>query len=615
MADFNKGDRIVKMSGVNAGKYGTINSISDSGTLNVTFDGERLPRFCDPERCGKIGLNAKFKVGDKVKHKTNGLTGIVEGRATEPGNYNVRSEGRVFMWDEDDLVLANACAANAKFKVGDRVWFKAPVTGAKVTAKITATLGGEKYGFVDDDGIQGTIEGNAIYPLNSTAANATFKVGDRVRHGNVMYISKTNEDRLVGTITRWDDDRGMWEVKFKGDPKPVYWSSKEMVKYNSRACNRASVYEYGVGDTVKLRSGRTGEVLSKYVDKDGNLSIEINLNGTRYAVSADMVDSVVKNSRACNDRVKGHFVWFAPWNGRAGEAADEIVAKVPGAKREGANIVRVKDADSAATVYALFRKAKVPTRDLNIGFNSSRACNAEITPELRRAYDEWQKAKAKFDKWWNPDRRLSERPPKSADATKKGLEFAAVFKKVTGKLTPNGYGSMTLEQMVDAVSKNACRNASIDDEFPKLKAMGKANAEKYLKDNSQSLIDKYGYPEFVKLAKKIQSIRLKPIKKGRFAGKSGDMTYYVDYTADSMHASRYGKDGTNVTEIQVTGPYVMDPDGKERRHILYYYRSGTESIPAQSSEVRSLVSSIMRGPNVVKQGDAAFAWNACGEDK
>lgn len=213
MAEFTAGDRVVKMSGIAAGKYGTVNSVREDGTLNVTFDGERMARFCDPERCGKVAANAKFKVGDRVK--------------------------------------------------------------------------------------------------------------------------------------------------------------------NARACNRASVYEYGVGDTVKLRSGRTGEVLSKYVDKDGNLSIEINLNGTRYAVSADMVDCVVKTARACN---------------------------------------------------------------------------AEITPELRRAYDEWQKAKAKFNKWWNPDRRLSERPPKDADETKKSLEFAAVFKKVTGKLTPSGYGSMTLEQMVDAVS-------------------------------------------------------------------------------------------------------------------------------------------------------------------
>ena len=58
MAEFKVGDRIVKMSGVAAGKYGTVNSVSDNGTLNVTFDGERLSRFCDPERCGKVAANA-----------------------------------------------------------------------------------------------------------------------------------------------------------------------------------------------------------------------------------------------------------------------------------------------------------------------------------------------------------------------------------------------------------------------------------------------------------------------------------------------------------------------------------------------------------------------------
>jgi hypothetical protein len=106
-------------------------------------------------------------------------------------------------------------------------------------------------------------------------------------------------------------------------------------------------------------------------------------------------DSKMKLANSCarNDRVKGHFVWFAPWNGRAGEAADEIVAKVPGAKREGANIVRVKDADSAATVYALFRKAKVPTRDLNIGFNSSSACNAKACKNAKFIKGDFVKVK------------------------------------------------------------------------------------------------------------------------------------------------------------------------------------------------------------------------------
>ena len=61
MAEFKAGDRVVKMSGTAAGKYGTVNSVGEHGTLNVTFDGERLPRFCDPDRCGKVAANADIR--------------------------------------------------------------------------------------------------------------------------------------------------------------------------------------------------------------------------------------------------------------------------------------------------------------------------------------------------------------------------------------------------------------------------------------------------------------------------------------------------------------------------------------------------------------------------
>lgn len=62
MAEFKAGDRVVKMSGTGAGKYGTVNSVMDNGTLNVTFDGERLPRYCDPMRCGQVATNARKTV-------------------------------------------------------------------------------------------------------------------------------------------------------------------------------------------------------------------------------------------------------------------------------------------------------------------------------------------------------------------------------------------------------------------------------------------------------------------------------------------------------------------------------------------------------------------------
>lgn len=264
MAEFTAGDRVVKMSGIAAGKYGTVNSVREDGTLNVTFDGERMARFCDPERCGKVAANAKFKVGDKISYTVFGQTKtgtVVEVAEKFHSEYGNEHEGeQTYMVDfgkkpytktwESRMTLANSRACNATFKVGDRAWYKEPSTGEKIEITITGVSGND-YEYVTSDGIKGRTvgySGKGLYPLNA------------------------------------------------------------------------------------------------------------------------------------------------------------------------------------------------------------RSCNAEITPELRKAYDEWQKAKAKFDKWWNPDRRLSERPPKDADEAKKGLEFAAVFKKVTGKLTPNGYGKMTLEQMVNAVS-------------------------------------------------------------------------------------------------------------------------------------------------------------------
>lgn len=133
MAEFRTGDRIVKMSGTGAGRYGIVNSVGENGTLNVTFDGERLPRFCDPERCGLIATNAKFKIGDKVKYvgRKNGApygkTLTVVREPDNLGRYIVRwesdhsgfmavgSEGFV---SENEIVAANSRARNSIFKVG-----------------------------------------------------------------------------------------------------------------------------------------------------------------------------------------------------------------------------------------------------------------------------------------------------------------------------------------------------------------------------------------------------------------------------------------------------------------------------------------------------------------
>ena len=150
MADFSKGDRVVKMSGNRAGRYGTVNSVMENGTLNVTFDGERIPKWCDPARCGQVAANAKFKVGDKVvwlhfhsdslsnetirdvwKDGTYRVdSGLVSERELYPGHVAKEAEGVTGMrdigggrfasphlpnkwFDLNGRVGANACAANA----------------------------------------------------------------------------------------------------------------------------------------------------------------------------------------------------------------------------------------------------------------------------------------------------------------------------------------------------------------------------------------------------------------------------------------------------------------------------------------------------------------------
>lgn len=133
MADFGKGDRIVKMSGVAAGRYGTVNGVCDDGTLNVTFDGERLPRYCDPMRCGKVAANATFKKGDRViwKGRFGTVRGVVERPTLAPGSYYIKLTDDVRITPTQRLVdhsapaseltLANARAANREFAPGDKV--------------------------------------------------------------------------------------------------------------------------------------------------------------------------------------------------------------------------------------------------------------------------------------------------------------------------------------------------------------------------------------------------------------------------------------------------------------------------------------------------------------
>ena len=165
MAEYKQGDRVVKMSGVCAGKYGTVNSVREDGTLNVTFDGERLSRFCDPERCGQVATNA-IKIGayglpdvhpgQKVRVVAPGFrdTGKVLTIESVGNGFGGRIVAGGFAYKPQDLEVANAVARNDMWELekGDRVKIKR--TGE--TGVVTHVYGDGAISVMRDNGA-GTI--------------------------------------------------------------------------------------------------------------------------------------------------------------------------------------------------------------------------------------------------------------------------------------------------------------------------------------------------------------------------------------------------------------------------------------------------------------------------
>lgn len=290
----------------------------------------------------------------------------------------------------------------------------------------------------------------------------------------------------------------------------------------------------------------------------------------------------------------------------------------------------------------------MPTPELKSAKNACAAnASVKVRPEIQKEYDAYVKAKEKFDKWWNPNRRFSEGGRETLDLHEAEKALWTKWRAVFGTPIPSGWAGnpsvlanakievdgsklkftdktgkwhgpfknwdeLEREMGKYGISLNyeTVSNAATDAEFEKIKAMGKTAGDKYFRDNYQSFIDKYGFKDALELGKRISRIKYKPIKKGRFSGKGPDgMTYYVDYTSDRWFAKKYGKDGTNVTAIQIQGPWVKDPNGKDRRHILYLYEGGSESIHPANPAVAQLVKQIMRGPDVLKQDAADYAWN------
>jgi hypothetical protein len=103
MAEFKAGDRVVKMSGMCAGKYGTVNSVMENGTLNITFDGGRLPKYCDPEKCGAVARNAVALPSDAIRSESDlARTFAKKGwkLITEGNRWTLRDDKGVVRWQD-----------------------------------------------------------------------------------------------------------------------------------------------------------------------------------------------------------------------------------------------------------------------------------------------------------------------------------------------------------------------------------------------------------------------------------------------------------------------------------------------------------------------------------
>lgn len=411
--------------------------------------------------------NAKFKSGDTVKHKTNGLTGIVEGWASEPGNVNVRSGGRVYMWDEDDLVLVkNARARNAADHSG---------TIIKVGDKISDPLDSEDRSYPVDFGFKVTkVFGDKVEVMDKWGNRYTVPSRSIEVYGNARTANARSRNAIgVGFAS------GRNAQLFVKDGKWYYYdneSGKDIGPFNSADDARKAAKDAGLTVINSLRSRNAvvqkalngssspwgffvGEevVIKRDPEKKKHrikaiVGGDIILEGVEPRFDASELDTA---NYAGPYRSTNAFVQKA-LNVHHARNDEQFHTYLVPVLRKGAKdyvtIERVADEETAKKLVGApsFRIIGVTVDESRPVKKAKNACKNAAAPSagLRRAYDDWQKAKAKFAKWWNPDRRLSERPPAGADEAQKAVAFSNLFLKEVGRRPPNGYGDMTLEQML-----------------------------------------------------------------------------------------------------------------------------------------------------------------------
>ena len=362
-------------------------------------------------------VNAKFKVGDKVKYvgsKHGAPYGKVLTIVKEPDNLGrytihwdsdhsgfmaVGSDGFAY---EDELVLANARACNADFNVGDRVRIKNPnrqigqddgtyeVTLIRPDGMISIKAPSEKVGFaVRPEQLIANAARNDALGRYKPGARVAVELRTRPIVGKVMQYggrpeveySPTTRTRFTGTLIKQNGDK--WDIK--SDSGEVYKSVSEAdfgLSYNSRSRNAVvqkalnaqrarnneqfhtylvPVLRKGVKDYVTIERVADEETAKELVDVPSFRIIGVTVDETRPV-------KVAKNATALNYSPYRKGAWLHDDKGREYTVVEEEHwGKDGGAER----FVTIRDEQTKQT-------REVPVTELAHRFDFGEAKNAAM---------------------------------------------------------------------------------------------------------------------------------------------------------------------------------------------------------------------------------------------
>lgn len=331
---------------------------------------------------------------------------------------------------------------NAKFKVGDEVVFKANGHRGEVK-KIDGGKIGVRWAF------SSSVEWHNEDELQKSANSVRNANARRVR---VLKAERLVPDRLVGQIVEVVGGRG--DDKFVKDPKFPHLNIPTLLKKG----------EYEVVNSVCS----TNAVVAK--------AMAMNAVACNAAYS-NTLNSILRSVKPYMDRrIKGDQSWEYPKQvssvlrkvcDRAVMSAGRYDGKRPphrvyiiecekdGFKFMGNLIVTgLLHRDDPDDVSA-FDEYDMTISLMYVGKALNAVANVTASPELRKAYDEYKKAEEKSAKRFSKIGGNWLKGNPAADThTQKLRALSDLFFKETGKRPPNGFGSMSLEQMLQNTVRN-----------------------------------------------------------------------------------------------------------------------------------------------------------------